>query len=462
MKLNLYKIIHLYYPEKDSNGLEYLKSYGEIDELADFFLKYYKGKDIPTIKLIEEDDKGGALILDVSKELNSAYESDLADKRFIKMKSYSEYDIDNSFQSPSYLNEINNEAIVSLELNKLNLDNYLKIIGYGRKKINYPEFIYKENANAITDIIIYPYLPGLKLDKFLLKHDYSKLMHVLRQIIYALYEANTQIGFTHNDLHLGNVIVEPANLFTKKKIEYKQLNKKIETNQVVYIIDYGSSYVDTAPTGREWAEAGQHMSSWWVHDIVKIFMMMYKQIYDLKNPQKQDNEMLRLYGSLNLVMLYTPSINGKEIDNPDIEYLHNLYDEYKFNTESNTNNLMNKIITKEKWGSQSIYIHNHYWNLVMTKLDEIQNKQIKKSIDKYNENKEYYDNVQSTIESILSFFTFIIDENGKKGTLDDIMEKQIELNFMYFQVPIDIAEWNPKNTDMFKKFVDHFDKLFNF
>lgn len=256
MQLNLYQLQTLYYPEVVSNGLEYLKSYNEneLNKFVNIFMDTYKGSDTARIKKIESDYLGGSFIID--------------DKFFMKMKIFNIIDPDNP---TIILNEINNEAIVARELEKINIHAFPKMIAYGQRKINYPELTYKENPTAISDIIIYPKITGMSIIEYLKIGTYSEIIHVFRQMIYSLYEANSKNGFTHNDLHVQNVMVSPKNLFETYDFKYESLKKNIKNTKNVHIIDFGASYVDTAPTGQEWTEAGQRMVSWWVHDIVKIW-----------------------------------------------------------------------------------------------------------------------------------------------------------------------------------------------
>jgi serine/threonine protein kinase len=71
------------------------------------------------------------------------------------------------------------------------------------------------------------------------------LASVLYQIILALKVADTQIGFRHNDLHPGNILIANVALNTKVKHKGQQLTIN---GPAVKIIDFGLAKSDDAPS----------------------------------------------------------------------------------------------------------------------------------------------------------------------------------------------------------------------
>lgn len=108
--------------------------------------------------------------------------------------------------------------------------------------------------------VVYEYIPGLTLNKFL--HDSYRstesLNSVYLQLIEALNYAYKTIDFTHYDLHLDNIIVTENN-----------------ENPIPVIIDYGSSHIKHRDEnfGREMIVGRIANHSLWAHDIIKVLMM---------------------------------------------------------------------------------------------------------------------------------------------------------------------------------------------
>jgi hypothetical protein len=120
------------------------------------------------------------------------------------------------------------------------------------------------------------YIEGISLEKSILINSYEDNVKIIKQIIFALYEAYTTYDYTHYDLHYKNIIV--------KKIDdeifyYPESNQKMEVNLVPIIIDYEESHVKVENTdyGMISSEANSDNKSFWVHDIFKLLMFLYKQ-----------------------------------------------------------------------------------------------------------------------------------------------------------------------------------------
>lgn len=128
--------------------------------------------------------------------------------------------------------------------------------------------------------IIYERVPGPTLEKELPNCSPDQFTNYLVQLVFALYEANVQINYTHYDLHPGNIILRP--LSKDMQIYYGQLF--ITTSSIATIIDYGLNFFTF--DGRNWGpyfgetDIASNTRPFAVYDIFKLLISSYK----LANP----------------------------------------------------------------------------------------------------------------------------------------------------------------------------------
>lgn len=165
-------------------------------------------------------------------------------------------------------NEVIHEAAIGSILNSMNSKNFARIVCH--------DFCHTCIPNLLPDIkrynrcayVMYKYVPGITLDKYINNCSEIQLCSILYQLFEALFQANKQHNFTHYDLHLENIIV----------------NNTIESKPFPIIVDYGSSYVDLEmghdvhPLGRELKAGSIHRRPCWQHDVFKICMWLYYQL----------------------------------------------------------------------------------------------------------------------------------------------------------------------------------------
>ena len=75
------------------------------------------------------------------------------------------------------------------------------------------------------------------------EHDYQQLVSYIIQILMALQVAQDKFSFTHNDLHLGNIILRPS-LKGGEDVRYELdgTTYQIKTDVIPTFIDYGHSH----------------------------------------------------------------------------------------------------------------------------------------------------------------------------------------------------------------------------
>lgn len=177
-----------------------------------------------------------------------------------------------------YFNEIIHEAFVGLfGLNKLNSKYFAKVIAANPVTLC-PEYLDEINCGYV----MYEFISGPTLDKYLTGCSTNNLKSILSQLFEALYMAYQELGFTHYDLHLSNIIVHTD-----------------EQGQIYpVIIDYGASHIiyNNIDYGRIFDEAKNYNRSMWMHDVFKILMFIYSYIdktlvkYNMKNNLREEIE----------------------------------------------------------------------------------------------------------------------------------------------------------------------------
>lgn len=355
------------------------------------------------------------------------------------------------YTSKGHLNEIVNEVIVSTELNKkeYELNGFSKLLAYSKNsKINKTEFDHRTGIKypdtRSIDTVIFEYINGITLKKFLDNCTFDEFINVLKQIIYTLYEANIKTGFTHYDLHDLNIMIEK--LDSPKKINYKILNKTIITNTPITIIDTGVSFINNKKTGLDWAQSGSKRESWWVHDIFKIIMFMYTDInydFNIKNNSYKDPSILNFDNYENPITFIDMMLNRIDISNETKEEYTNI--KISYNKELQNNNKNIKEIT---------YLFN---NIIVEKLKNDYINKTNELIYKFAKNKVRDEKIKNILSDIIDFFEIIPDDEGSVGNIDDILYLYEFGILQFFQIPKDIA--HDVHPDDFTKFIIHFNKI---
>ncbi len=159
---------------------------------------------------------------------------------------------------------------------KVNTENYKTVefereLELGREEINdlrleYPNFMYtfgtfkcphpKQTSIGHTpclgkepevEYMALEYVLGGALNKVILNLSEEQLVSIYLQLMYSLHAARKGIGFTHGDLHPGNVMLSRYGA----DIIYETENGKevFSTDMVAVLIDYGRSSTTERPRG---------------------------------------------------------------------------------------------------------------------------------------------------------------------------------------------------------------------
>ena len=102
------------------------------------------------------------------------------------------------------------------------------------------KYLCRKTGDKLTIII----MPDIKLG-LLYKFEWDRdnfyiLKNILKHIIMSLCYARLKIGFIHNDLHIGNVLIKQT---TRKTIDYKEFGQLETFNYIPIIIDYDRSII---------------------------------------------------------------------------------------------------------------------------------------------------------------------------------------------------------------------------
>jgi thiamine kinase-like enzyme len=113
------------------------------------------------------------------------------------------------------------------------------------------------------------------LTKYIQKLNIDKLKNVLEQLVYAQINIFDKIGFIHNDIHLGNILIKKLKSTEIETLTYNIMGKKyiVQTNRRLILSDFDKSIIYD-PSIMELIE---HNSIYTLqYNIVKTFKMCEK------------------------------------------------------------------------------------------------------------------------------------------------------------------------------------------
>lgn len=128
----------------------------------------------------------------------------------------------------------------------------------------------------------------------------KEYLNVILQICYSLIIAEELIGFTHNDLHDGNVLIRflPQPVTIRYPIRSDH-HFYITTNAIATLIDYGQSHI---------VYAGHHYGVWYLlqggiepertfvmRDLYKVFYFSLAHLLEAQNPTFEEAKILSQY-----------------------------------------------------------------------------------------------------------------------------------------------------------------------
>jgi len=127
-----------------------------------------------------------------------------------------------------------------------------------------PDIPYNREWDEYTpsprDHLIMEYVrPGIPLGSTVSQSDFNRFMGIYLQAVAACAVAYHELGFTHYDLHAGNVLIQETSTLRDHFIPYsfEGITFYIKSKLIVKIIDYGLSHVsgnetiDNVSTGRK-------------------------------------------------------------------------------------------------------------------------------------------------------------------------------------------------------------------
>ncbi len=145
-----------------------------------------------------------------------------------------EYDIGkiiDTLHLPTFINFI---CIFSCNDNIKSIDSKLNNNNTNRK------YLCRKTGDKLTIII----MPDIQLGLLYIfkwnRDNFYILKNILKHIILSLCYARLKIGFIHNDLHIGNVLIKQT---TRKTIDYKEFGQLDTFNYIPIIIDYDRSII---------------------------------------------------------------------------------------------------------------------------------------------------------------------------------------------------------------------------
>ena len=143
-------------------------------------------------------------------------------------------------------NNIIHEYIIGILLNYLFLETPTFVYTYNgffcsSFNENFESLCNNISSNALTNIIITEYLGEKTLKNILNKLSINQLITIIKIILLTLIISKEKYKFSHNDLHLGNIMIVELDYLKPVKFSFENEEYIFYTKYIPKIIDFGKS-----------------------------------------------------------------------------------------------------------------------------------------------------------------------------------------------------------------------------
>lgn len=109
-----------------------------------------------------------------------------------------------------------------------------------RRSLNYSSSYLCKKTGDMIHVIIMPYVDGGQIDSWKWNRDnFDDLKQIMKHIVYTLLYAARNMGFIHNDLHVGNVLIKKTR---RKEVSYGDFGALKVEGHIPIIMDYDRAY----------------------------------------------------------------------------------------------------------------------------------------------------------------------------------------------------------------------------
>jgi len=204
------------------------------------------------------------------------------------------YGIFHSFRSvelKDFMLEMNTDNIDQYDVNPADLieilnehNNTYKYQADNTSRIKRPmDCVGNIDRSSNSVFLLTDYSSGITLEQLLKRMIINEkmLLDLLIQLLRAVCYANQKIGFCHNDLHYGNVIIStlPSSVIINEVFPVGYNCHK--TSNIVKLIDYGMSTVNGYPI--YWSSLFLNQNNHIHNDIFKIMTYTYSELFVIVN-----------------------------------------------------------------------------------------------------------------------------------------------------------------------------------
>lgn len=308
-------------------------------------------------------------------------------------------------RDPSNDNLYHEAFVGTFALNKIRkyVPNFMYVYGYftcSAPVINGKETVTWCSSNSkrdVTYLILENIKDGKSFGDWISQSDISRreFIEVFVQLINALNIATDGCGFTHYDLHEGNVMIRKfdrkvAIPFIETKTEAPEILGYITSNFVPYVIDYGYSRISLQNNGKEMISYGKIGLEFAGVDITRAYPM-----YDIY-------KLLCFLGE----KMYRTVLSGRRVNDEIFDLLDKFYQFFNENPRDNIN-LLNRV-------KQRINDKTDFYNL----LDN--------TPDKFYENSHYSKFINFVLDIIEFDFSFRTENYLERNNIyDDYLTKDV-------------------------------------
>jgi hypothetical protein len=209
--------------------------------------------------------------------------------------------------------------------NKDNIDYYY---------LNIKDFCNKDNNNDNNNykilLELQEYYKIGSLNKYIGKISLKELNKILRQLIYAQLEVFSLYGFVHNDVHLGNILLDYSDNYIDLNYSFIY-NISIKTKKIFKFIDYDKSLLYNYIYAEKYDIDHLNLSKYGDLNYT-LFQNILKTIYECLQLLNEDERDLfrNILDSKKVTIIYT-NINRYNEKDYRIYYKNNTVKDYSFN-----------------------------------------------------------------------------------------------------------------------------------
>lgn len=182
-----------------------------------------------------------------------------------------------------------------------------------------------------VNYVMYEKVKGVPLREFVTRCTAREYASVMTQVIFAIQLAADEIGFTHNDLHSGNVMVSTLERPISIRLDFNGTVGYLQTNVLAKIIDYGRAHIRYEGKNYGYSMPGYGIFPDRIYPMYDIYKLFAYTMFDAGPGTRQETD-----------QIVNPEVFERGI--PALEFFNVIPDELR-DLESDTSEYLRKMIS---------------------------------------------------------------------------------------------------------------------